>query len=52
MVWSLAAWVQLAGKVHRIGFPWESPKTFPSALEVFRQELHRLGYLVADVDQI
>ena len=32
-------------KVHRIGFLWENPATFPDALEAFRQELRRLGYV-------
>ena len=37
--WPLAARAQHGGKVHRIGFLWENPNTFPDALEVFRQEL-------------
>jgi hypothetical protein len=40
----LAAHAQQPGKVHRIGFLWENPNTFPDALEAFRQELRRLGY--------
>jgi putative ABC transport system substrate-binding protein len=36
---------QQASKVHRIGFLWENANTFPDALEAFRQELRRLGYI-------
>jgi ABC transporter substrate binding protein len=43
--WPLAAGAQQPGKVHRIGFLWENPSTFPDALEAFRQELRRLGYI-------
>jgi putative ABC transport system substrate-binding protein len=43
--WSLAARAQQPGKVHRIGFLWENANTFPDALEAFRQEMRRLGYL-------
>jgi putative ABC transport system substrate-binding protein len=39
-----AAHAQQPGKVHRIGFLWENPKTFPEALAAFRAELRRLGY--------
>ena len=34
-----------AGKVHRIGFLWDSPDAFVDALEAFRQGLHELGYV-------
>lgn len=43
--WSTAAHAQQAVKVHRIGFLWENPNTFPDALEAFRRELRRLGYV-------
>ena len=36
---------QQGTKIYRIGFLWENPGTFPHALEAFRQELHRLGYI-------
>ena len=41
----LRARAQQAAKVYRIGFLWENPRTFPDALEAFRQELRRLGYV-------
>jgi ABC-type uncharacterized transport system substrate-binding protein len=41
----LAARAQQSGKVHRIGFLWENANTLPDALETFRQELRRLGYI-------
>jgi putative tryptophan/tyrosine transport system substrate-binding protein len=43
--WPLVAHAQQPAKVHRIGFLWENPNTFPDALEAFRQELRRLGYI-------
>ena len=45
VLWPLQGRAQQATKIYRIGFLWESPKTFPDALEAFRQELHRLGYI-------
>jgi putative ABC transport system substrate-binding protein len=36
---------QQAGKVHRIGFLWDSPAVFPDAVEAFRQGLRDLGYV-------
>jgi ABC-type uncharacterized transport system substrate-binding protein len=42
--WPTVAHAQQPGKVHRIGFLFENPTTFPDALEAFRQELRRLGY--------
>ena len=44
-VWPLASRAQQPSKVHRIGFLWENPNTFPDALDAFRQELRRLGYV-------
>ena len=45
LAWPIAARTQQPGKVHRIGFLWESEATFPEALAAFRQELRRLGYI-------
>jgi len=45
LVMPLAAEAQSAGKVHRIGFLWESPAVFPDAIEAFRQGLRDLGYV-------
>jgi hypothetical protein len=45
VTWPLTLRAQQAGRVHRIGFLWENPNTFPDALEAFRQELRRLGYM-------
>jgi len=36
---------QQAGKVHRIGFLWDSPQVWPHALEAFRQGLRDLGWI-------
>jgi putative tryptophan/tyrosine transport system substrate-binding protein len=36
---------QPAGKLHRVGFMWDSPKAFPEALEAFRGALRQLGYI-------
>lgn len=33
-----------AGKIHRIGFLWDSPAVFPESIEAFRQGLRDLGY--------
>jgi putative ABC transport system substrate-binding protein len=44
-MWPVVALSQHATKVHRIGFLWENANTFPDALEAFRQELRRLGYI-------
>jgi putative ABC transport system substrate-binding protein len=43
--WPLRARAQQDIKLHRIGFLWENPNTFPDALAAFRQELRRLGYV-------
>lgn len=45
VAWPLAAHAQQPGKVHRIGFLWDSPDAFVDALEAFRQGLHELGYV-------
>jgi putative ABC transport system substrate-binding protein len=44
-IWPLHGRAQQTTKIYRIGFLWESPKTFPDALDAFRRELHRLGYI-------
>jgi putative ABC transport system substrate-binding protein len=44
-VWPLVGRAQQVPKIYRVGFLWETPKTFPDALEAFRRELHRLGYI-------
>jgi putative ABC transport system substrate-binding protein len=41
----LTAQAQPAGKVHRIGFLWDSPAVFPDAIEAFRLGLRDLGYV-------
>jgi putative tryptophan/tyrosine transport system substrate-binding protein len=41
----LVAAAQPAGKVHRIGFLWDSPAVWPHALEAFRQGLRDLGWV-------
>ena len=41
----LAAAAQQAGKVHRIGFLWDTPAVWPHALEGFRQGLRDLGWV-------
>jgi len=41
----LAAGAQQAGKVHRIGFLWDTPAVWPHALEAFRQGLRDLGWV-------
>ena len=41
----IAAWAQQAGKVHRIGFLWDSPAVFPDEIEAFRRGLRELGYV-------
>jgi putative ABC transport system substrate-binding protein len=40
-----AAEAQSEGKVHRIGFLWDSPAVFPESIEAFRQGLRELGYV-------
>jgi ABC-type uncharacterized transport system substrate-binding protein len=40
----LAADAQQAGKVYRVGFPWDSPAVWPSAIEGFRRGLRDLGW--------
>ena len=45
LAWPTAAHTQQPGKMHRIGFLWENPATFPDALVAFRRELRRLGYI-------
>jgi putative ABC transport system substrate-binding protein len=42
---ALGAAAQPAGKVHRIGFLWDSPEVFPDAIEAFRRGLRELGYI-------
>jgi putative tryptophan/tyrosine transport system substrate-binding protein len=42
--WPLAAPAQQF-QVHRVGFMWDSPAAFPAAIEAFRAELRRLGYI-------
>jgi putative ABC transport system substrate-binding protein len=42
---ALAAEVQPAEKVYRIGFLWDSPAVFPDAIEAFRRGLRDLGYV-------
>ena len=32
-------------KVRRVGFLWDSPGVFPEAMEAFRHELRKLGYV-------
>jgi putative ABC transport system substrate-binding protein len=41
----LGAAAQPAGKVHRIGFLWDSPEVFPDAIEAVRRGLRELGYI-------
>ena len=41
----LAAEAQQAGKVHRIGFLWDSPAVWPHALEAFRRGLRDRGWI-------
>ena len=42
---ALAAEAQQVGKVHRVGFLWESPATLSSGIESFRRELRNLGWV-------
>ena len=42
---ALGAEGQPAGKVHRIGFLWDSPAAFPDEIEAFRQGLREIGYV-------
>src|ERR1051326_1292438 len=42
--WPLAARAQQF-QAHRIWFMWDGPATFPDAIEAFRTELRRLGYI-------
>lgn len=42
--WPLAARAQQF-QVRRVGFMWDSPAAFPDAMEAFRTELRRLGYI-------
>lgn len=41
----LLARAQQRGKVYRIGFLWDSPATFPDAMDAFRRALHDLGWI-------
>jgi putative ABC transport system substrate-binding protein len=44
--WPLAARAQqTADKVYRVGFLWDSPAVFPGAMDAFRRELRKLGYV-------
>jgi putative ABC transport system substrate-binding protein len=43
--WPIAVRAQQPNKVYRIGFLWENPNTFSDALDAFRLELRRLGYI-------
>jgi putative ABC transport system substrate-binding protein len=36
---------QQTGKLHRIGFLWDTPQVWPHALEAFRQGLRDLGWI-------
>jgi putative ABC transport system substrate-binding protein len=45
VAWPFVANAQQADRVNRIGFLWENPTTFPDALEAFRRELRRRGYV-------
>jgi putative ABC transport system substrate-binding protein len=40
-----AAEAQPSGKVHRIGFLWDTPTVWPHALDAFRQGLRDLGWV-------
>jgi putative ABC transport system substrate-binding protein len=42
---TLDATAQQAGKLHRVGFLWDSPAVWPHALEAFRQGLRDLGWV-------
>ncbi|HEV2431509.1 MAG TPA: hypothetical protein VGT43_08355 [Burkholderiales bacterium] len=42
---ALGAAAQPAGKIHRIGFLWDSPEVFPDAIEAFRRGLREFGYI-------
>jgi putative ABC transport system substrate-binding protein len=42
---AFAADAQQGGKVHRIGFLWDSPAVWPHALEAFRLGLRELGWV-------
>jgi putative ABC transport system substrate-binding protein len=41
----LGAGSQPAGRIHRIGFLWDTPAVWPHALEAFRQGLRDLGWV-------
>jgi putative ABC transport system substrate-binding protein len=41
----LAARAQQAGRVHRVGFLWDTPAMFPDAIEAFRRGLRDLGWV-------
>lgn len=41
----LAAGAQQVGKLHHIGFLWDSPTVWPHAIEAFRRELRDLGWV-------
>lgn len=41
----LGASSQPAGRIHRIGFLWDTPAVWPHALEAFRQGLRNLGWV-------
>lgn len=41
----LVGGAQPSGKIHRIGFLWDTPAVWPHALEAFRQGLRDLGWV-------
>ena len=43
--WPFAARPQQAGKLHSIGFLWESPAIYPDGIEGFRRGLRDLGWV-------
>jgi putative tryptophan/tyrosine transport system substrate-binding protein len=43
--WPLVARAQQAGKIHRVGFLWESPSIYRDGIEGFRRELRDLGWV-------
>jgi len=40
-----AAWAQQSGKVHRVGFLWDSPSVMSDDLRTFREGLRDLGWI-------
>jgi putative ABC transport system substrate-binding protein len=39
------AQAQQVGKLHRIGFLWDSPTVFPEAMDAFRAQMRELGHI-------